>query len=296
MRFFSFRVSFMKNILTILIAIVASVVVVKFMNIDTGTVEAKKESVYERVMRTGVLRCGYYLFPPVMSKDANTGALSGFAKDLMDIVGKNTSLKVDWVEEVGFGEMFAGLATGRYDAICTPVWPDSANARVAQFAIPLMYSAIGAYTRYDELRFDGIDLKTLNNPRVTLAVTDGSIDMQIARTNFPKAKTYAISQSAPTTDLELSVITKKADISFHDYNRAKQYMDKNPNSLKKISSEPVKIFPFRVAVNVNALKLKLLLDVAFEEVLNNGVVDKLIDKHELFHGSFLRVAKPYQQE
>ena len=43
-------------------------------------VEAKKETAYERVTRTGVLRCGYATWPPNVMKDPNTGKVSGIIR------------------------------------------------------------------------------------------------------------------------------------------------------------------------------------------------------------------------
>ncbi len=48
----------------------------------------KKESTYERVMRTGVLRCGYASFQPSIMIDAASGKISGIAYDLVQKMGE----------------------------------------------------------------------------------------------------------------------------------------------------------------------------------------------------------------
>ncbi|MCB1556441.1 MAG: hypothetical protein KDJ15_03915, partial [Alphaproteobacteria bacterium] len=40
------------------------------------------DSGYDRVMRTGTIRCGYIAFPPYLMQDLNTGEFSGLAYDL----------------------------------------------------------------------------------------------------------------------------------------------------------------------------------------------------------------------
>lgn len=66
--------------LAVLFAVLAAFVTVKMMVPDqTGMViaEANKESTYEREMRTGELRCGYFSWKPAFIKDPNTGEMSG---------------------------------------------------------------------------------------------------------------------------------------------------------------------------------------------------------------------------
>ncbi|NND65343.1 MAG: hypothetical protein HKM24_05195, partial [Gammaproteobacteria bacterium] len=56
-------------------------------------VEAK-ESVAQRVQRTGVLRCGYNVNPPMLVADANTGEITGFTPDIVNRMAELMHLKV----------------------------------------------------------------------------------------------------------------------------------------------------------------------------------------------------------
>lgn len=64
---------------------------------------AHAESVYERVIKSGTLKCGYIPYPPAMIVDPNTGEKSGIFYEFMNEVGKRLSLKVEWVQESGWG-------------------------------------------------------------------------------------------------------------------------------------------------------------------------------------------------
>lgn len=48
-----------------------------------------KESAYDRVMRTGTIRCGYFIWPPGFSIDPNVGKRSGFFTILSKNWGKD---------------------------------------------------------------------------------------------------------------------------------------------------------------------------------------------------------------
>lgn len=74
---------------------------------DTG-----KESVYDRVIRTRAIRCGYIILPPEFSKDVNTGVFSGASYDIAEEIGRRLHLKVDWTEEVNFQTAATGLQSG----------------------------------------------------------------------------------------------------------------------------------------------------------------------------------------
>lgn len=254
---------------------------------------AKDKTVYDRVMKTGTIRCGYYVFEPATIVDPNTGELSGLFVDMWDILGKNLGLEIKWVEEVSFGTMYEGLITGRYDVICTPDWPNARTAKVALYTVPVFFSGINVYARADDERFD-YNLDKLNGPEFTISTQDGSTEEHIAATQFPDAKTLGISRDAPATQLELNVVNGKADAVFLDHNRFAQFDQNNPGKLKKVNRDPIQIYPFKVPVLRGETDLKFLLDEALVEILYNGEMDRLIDKWELFPDSFLRVAPPYK--
>ncbi|MDB5477939.1 MAG: amino acid transporter substrate-binding protein family, partial [Alphaproteobacteria bacterium] len=145
----------MKSSRTILLAVIFSIfaafLTVKMMVPETGIVknEAKKESVYDRVMRTGTLRCGYALSQPQMMKDPNTGKLSGVDYDVWEAIGKQLNVKIEWTEEVGWGNFIEGLRTSHYDAFCSNIWADYARTKLLTLTIPTIYSFVQTYVRAD---------------------------------------------------------------------------------------------------------------------------------------------------
>jgi len=49
-------------------------------------------------------------------------------------------LKIEYVEEVGWGTMIESLQTKRIDIVCAPIWPNAQRAKVADFVEPLYYT------------------------------------------------------------------------------------------------------------------------------------------------------------
>ena len=98
----------------------------------------KKESAYERVMRTGVLKCGYALWPPhMLTKEANTGEIKGLMPDLMQILSKKLDLKLEWTEETGWGSFIESLKSNRVDVFCAGVWRNAERGRYISYVEPL---------------------------------------------------------------------------------------------------------------------------------------------------------------
>jgi ABC-type amino acid transport substrate-binding protein len=98
---------------------------------SSATATAKQETAFQRVLRTGEVRCSYIPYPPYCIKEPNTGKLSGVFVDVMEKIGEKLQLKVNWVEEVGWGTIFEGLGSGRHDVFAAGLWESSARAKTS---------------------------------------------------------------------------------------------------------------------------------------------------------------------
>jgi len=253
----------------------------------------KNESAFEHVLRTGILRCGYYVFPPVTQRDPNTRALSGFSVDMMDQMVKNAGLKVEWTEETDFGNWLAGLKAGRFDAFCTPMWPDVSMAREVSFTRSMFYAGLSAYARGDDHRFDN-NIAAINDPNVTIVAGEGTAMVYLAQTNFPKAKLQLLPQNAPGGSMAENVVTKKADILFWDKNGVHDFLKSNPGSLRSVDpAHPIRVMPFELTVNADETKLRDLLDVGLQSLEDTDYTNMLLKKWEREPGDFYRIQKPY---
>jgi hypothetical protein len=131
----------------------------------------KRENVYERVRRTGTIRCGYIAWPPLLDKDPNTGAISGFYADYMNALAGALDVKVTW-EEVPI------------DMYCVALGAVPARIVNMYFTKPVTFYPFYAYVRPDDARFDG-NLAAINSPDVTLSTMEGEYTSILARTSFP---------------------------------------------------------------------------------------------------------------
>lgn len=256
---------------------------------------SQEESVYDRVMRTGKIRCGYTIDPPGCLKDPNSGKLSGIGVDAIELVGKNLGLQVEWTEEVDWGTMIEGLQTNRYDLIATPIWPNSTRARVVDFSNPMYFSPIFAYARAGDRRFQSRDLRQVDSSKFTIASIDGATPEVIAREDFPNAKLVSMPQHCQISQMLLTVSAGKADVTFVEPAVAAAFRVHNAGSIEKISTEqPVRIFPNCWAFKRGQIEFKSMIDTVLNQFLDNGSVDRLVAKYEPAPNTLFRVAAPYQ--
>ncbi len=252
------------------------------------------ETAMDRVLRTGKIRCSYALYSSYFRKDPNTGALSGIFHDVMEAIGKNAGLKIDWAEEVGYVNIFPGLESNRCDAFCGGLWPNASRAKAAAFSIPINYSAITTWVRTDDHRFDN-DLSLINSPSIRIATLDGAMEDLIAKTDFPKAKRVSLPELSSFALNLTNISTKKADVTFAEPMVVQEFLKTNPGVLRQVMPDkPLRVFGNAIAVKKGETELRDFLNVALEELLNDGSIAKILDHYDTNGSSFYPVALPYR--
>ena len=222
--------------------------------------------------------------------------MSGIFYDVMEEVGRRLNVKINWVEEVGYGTIAAGFETDRYDAFCNTVWPTPERTRGASFTIPLYYSPVDVFVRADDHRFDDNPLK-LNDPAYIFSVKDGDVSDSFAKQVFPKAKTTSIPDMANTSQLLEDVAHNKADAAINSPELLYQFLDKNPGTLRDLTPDhPINAAPNTIMIKPNQYQFKMMLDVTLQGLLNSGFVDAELQKYKSYHPMYLRVALPYQPQ
>ncbi len=252
------------------------------------------KSTFDRVMATNTIRCGYIVYPPQLSKDANSGTLSGLAYDIVEQMGKDMGVKIAWVEEVGPGTMLEGLQANRYDMVCNPLWATTPRVRIAAYTAPLFFTAVNAYGRNDDYRFDG-KLELANAPAVTVATIDGGTAAQIAGEDYPLAKLDSLPEMTDFSHLLLEVQTGKADLTFSEAAQFAVFSVNNPGTLRNLTPEkPVRLVANAFPVRGDETRLLAAINTALTNLRYSGFVDRTLSRYEPAPGVWRRVALPYQ--
>jgi polar amino acid transport system substrate-binding protein len=258
-----------------------------------NSIDSATESVYGRVMRTGIIRCGYATFPPYCMKDPNTGKLSGIFVEILEEAGKNLDLKIDWSEEVGWGNIIQGLEANRYDLVPTGVWPNASRGKHASFSIPLFYNGLNAYVRSSDNRFTN-NLKAINSESITVSSMDGFLNQIVSEKQFPRARKLTHPDTGDASQVFLDVVDKKADVTLNDPSLAAIFLKNNPDTIKNITQRPITLEANTMMFKIGEPAFKSMLDTALAELINNGYVDTVLDKYEPKRGVYYRLAPPYK--
>lgn len=290
---------FQSIILSLIVAVIASVATVKFMipaEENTASAEKKTESTYDRVMRTKTLRCGYAYRPPLFGKSLKTGEFEGVLYDYTEALGEALGLEIEWASEVGWGDVIEYLKTDKIDAFCAGLWAVSHRAPHIDFVTPILYEPVLAYTRYGETKFDH-DLSGINDPAVKLVAVEGGAPSLIGIHDFPAAQKVDLPQLTPITDIFLNIVSGKADVALSDIATAEGFMAANPGKIQAVALDrPIRSFGIGLPVKADEYRFKAMLDFATKELLQTGQIEKIIQKYETYPGSLYRVAVPYDMD
>ncbi|MGE3770062.1 MAG: substrate-binding periplasmic protein [Bdellovibrionales bacterium] len=237
------------------------------------------DEVYHRVMKSGVLRCGYSVWPPLFKVDPNTGEKGGIVGDMMVELAKRYGLKIEWVEELGWGTVTEALEQKRVDAACAGYWANTSRSKYVYFTVPLFYSPTFVWMRGDDTR-NPETIDTLDDPAWTAGHVDGSAEGKAIAIRFPKAKTFTIPELMPSSDLFEALKAGKLDFVVMDYASVADFLNKNPGALKMMfPNDPVSILPDVMMVPGGENRLKSLFDNAIREMQYDGTVDRILEKN-----------------
>ena len=236
---------------------------------------AHEDSNYQRVIDTGVLRCGYYIWPPFYDLDPNTGELTGLNRDLVDATANLLGLKVEYVKEITLGQQAEEFRRGEIDAICGDgAWVISAS-KFVDFTRPLFYAPVYAYGRTD------YDLNTdLNNPDVAFIGLDGDLSQELAQVRFPKAQFRSYPAMTSPAEMMMNIVTKKGDVMILDPVSVTNFNTANPNALKAMSDEPLAVYWGAFSVRKGDVDLINMLNVGIDSAVNLGIYKPIFDRYD----------------
>ncbi len=165
-------------------------------------------SVLAKIKKEGKLMVGYSQTVPWFQKDAKSGNLTGIYYDVMELLGKNLEIKVEY-QEVSWANATIGLRKGDYDVFGSSLYYTIPRALVVNYVFPMWHKGRLVLTHKDfKKRFKSA--ADFNNPDVTFSVNVGSAEENWVKMRFPKAKIITTSgQIALSAE---PVRTKKAQL------------------------------------------------------------------------------------
>lgn len=253
----------------------------------------RKETAYERVMRTRTLRCGYAIWPSETEMDPNTKQLKGLIPDFAKALGDKLNLKIEWTQEIFWGQQAEALKTGKIDAVCASDGPwVTSGAAYVDYTEPMFYIPVYVYGREGETRFKTLD--DINKPAVSLSTIDGDITLSLALEKFPQAKRLELPASADPALTTTNVATGKADLVLMSPQTVEAANKNNQAKLVRIFPEPLAVVNASFSVAKGETELLTMLNQGFRIVHQFGVSDLILDSFDPGHALVLRVSRGWR--
>jgi len=258
---------------------------------------AHAESAYERVMKSGTIKCGYGLWPPFIEKDPNTNEVKGIVVDIMELIADQLDLTLDWSYESGWATLPTDIQTGKVDMACSTLWNDPKRGKKLAFTDPVFFMPIYAFARADDERFF-TQKPNLNSPDVTISAQDGGYGISLAKRKFPKAEIFSIPQTAQWSEIFNNVTTGKADVVIVDSVVVKDFNKENEKKLKRIESlGPIVVYGNSYALAFGDRDLAEMIETTITYLNQSGEIEKILESFRQENpGSVFLVSKPYKDE
>jgi ABC-type amino acid transport substrate-binding protein len=256
--------------------------------------EGKKESAFDSVINSGILRCGYGTWEPGVYKDLQTGKMKGLFVDMMSEVAKISKIKVQWVSEVDWGQIPQSLRSKKIDAFCAGMANDAVRSKQLSYTNPLSYWSFDVIVRADDSRFSPdqkIELSDLNKPKYSMAYSEGDVLETIKLTELPDVKGVPLPPLGTPADNLMNVLTKKTDfvvfprVMIQGYE--KQYGTGKLRLLKM--KTPLRVYGNVIAVDISEHELVNFLNAGIFEFINSSSYDRVLAPYKKdYPGAFLK--------
>lgn len=256
------------------------------------TFAAEKESAFDRVMRTGTIRCGIIPWPPGAEVDPVTREIRGPTRDLFDSIIRLTGWKPEFVE-VTLGEVPLDLEHGKIDAMCADGPWTITNIKFVDYTTWAGYTPVLVYIRENETRYK--NYSDLDAQNVSFVGIDGDVSSDLAGIRFPRATLRTLVNLTDPAQMMMEVAGGKADAVVLDPVTAEGFMKNNPGKIKPFpEKEPLAVYPFGMSVRRGEARLQQTLSRATEMAIDIGLVDQKLDLYDPTRRIVYSPLKPYR--
>lgn len=218
---------------------------------------------------SGTLRVGTEGTYSPYSYHDNVGDLTGYDVELMEAIGAELGLEVEFCE-MGFDELAAGLDDGRFDVVADQICVTDERQESYLFSEPYAYVTGAVVTRDD---YDGIEsFEDLDGKRVALTETSNWARL---------AESYG-AEIVPTKGFSESmraVLDGKADATVNDNLVFLDYMEEHPGSHAKMAVTADETDTVALLMGKYQTQLREKVDGAMGALRADGTIKRLSEKY-----------------
>lgn len=229
----------------------------------------------QSIREAGILRTAFSNYPPSFIEHSED-RYSGIFYEILLSVAHDLGVRLELVEEVGYGAVVGGLSDGRFDIFCSAVWPTETRQDQAIFSKPVYSSNVYMWVRQgeDKEKYENIQ----ENPFFRIAVKENDID-SIAQSKFPKARRVWAPQLLDPMGLLEFVAQDKADATFQDPYLVKLFNEQSSQKLLTPNTKPVAQFSNSFMLGKGSTELLGMVNNTIDRMKASGELEDLILKY-----------------
>lgn len=243
---------------------------------DVAPPMATAAAVYERVVGTGILHCGYHAQPPYFTPDENHLKPTGLVPDLLAEIGSYLNIGIALTPEQP-GRQETAINDSLVDAYCLST-PESAVAlRTLDFGKPLFYVPLYFYSAVKS----GPYTAAINSPKTRIALAYGTMGTRLIARRYGLAKRLMTTPEDGPQGAYLAVAEGRADVVLADqagiavFNAAHAHMP-----LQKNAKDVVYMQPVYIATAKGDQSMRAMLDDAILNLSIQGTLGAYVKKYD----------------
>lgn len=266
-----------KNIIIVLVLLVAALLWFLFTR-STEQEVATPEPVAEET----ALSLGYIIYEPLMMRGED-GELTGVSYDIATAVAQELGQTITWDVESSWPTAIDQMNAGEFDMVGIQMWPDDGRGERALFSLSAMGSPVQAYTQADNDTYNTLADVT---GEFVVAAVDTEIVGAIIEADYPEATIYT-TENATYDEMFQALADGNADIMFAEPAEINGFIAANPDTLRRISDEPVRVFENSFAFKPADAELNDAWNGVIQAMLNDGRIAEILEKHNATDGYLL---------
>lgn len=227
------------------------------------------------IRQTNQITACYISYPPISSKNIQTGKIEGIGVDVVESIAQKIGAKVNYVETT-WANISLDLKSERCQVnVAAPYNLVERAYGGVVFSHPIGYSGNNALVKKGDKRFTS--LEQLNNENITVAVTQGEASHIWAKSHLQKSKLVVISSG----DISLAfqeVLSGRADVALGDATTIELYLRKN-NELERVLKNDYLVRELTLPTNEDDLKFINFLNNSIDSMETSGELEEIYAKY-----------------
>lgn len=270
------------SLLSFIALLVAAVALYFAVSARPSSIQVARVTANDSVMKNGVIRCAYILYPPYLEKDLKTGQLQGIGYELVELIGKTLNKKIEWKYEINPGDEVIAFERGGVDSVCaaTGAYEADLYGRIS-YSDRIFVVTNFIYARADDDRFNGVmPLAKIGSSGASFIGLDGDTT-SIFPKMVPNAKVLSLPSSASTAQLFQEVKYRKADLVMMEGPVGNLAVSANPGVFKIVNvPEVLPTYGLQMAFDKRDADFKETVNEAIRFLKLNGQIDKILTAYD----------------